>query len=126
LVLGHRRRKTAIARVRIRPGSGNVTINGKSLGEYFVAERDRAHVAAVLDKAAMKNSIDVFVTTHGGGTTGQAGAVVMGLARAIIGFDPSSAPAMRDGGFVTRDPREVERKKYGQAGARRRFQFSKR
>ncbi len=94
--------------------------------EYFKSDQDRSAVIAPLAMAKAEKSLDVFVNVNGGGTTGQAGATVLGIARALKIYDPGLAQALRDGGFLTRDPRMVERKKPGQSGARKRFQFSKR
>ena len=124
-IWGTGRRKTAIARVRIKPGSGKFLVNDKDLDVYFTEERDRAMARSPLAATKTQN-VDVMVTAHGGGFAGQAGAVLLGVARALKSYDPSLEPILRDNNFLTRDPREVERKKYGQAGARRRFQFSKR
>jgi small subunit ribosomal protein S9 len=123
---GTGRRKTAIARVRVRAGSGEIKMNEKSLEDYLTEDRDRKAVLAVLEKTGMKGKVDVTAGLVGGGFTGQAGAMVMGLARAVLAYDPSTEPILREHGFLTRDARKVERKKYGQAGARRRYQFSKR
>ena len=123
---GTGRRKTAIARVRVRPGSGDIKLNEKPLDDYLTEDRDRKAVLAVLEKTSTKGKIDVTAGLVGGGFTGQTGAVVMGLARALLNYDASLEPILREHGFLTRDARKVERKKYGQAGARRRYQFSKR
>ena len=123
---GTGRRKTSVARVRIKPGDGKLLINNKQLFEYFKTEQDRSAVLAPLKMAKVEKTIDVFVNVNGGGTTGQAGATLLGIARALKVYDSGLAQALRDGGFLTRDPRMVERKKPGQSGARRRFQFSKR
>jgi small subunit ribosomal protein S9 len=123
---GTGRRKAAVARVRIRPGSGQLVVNKKKYDEFFCTERDRKDVMEPLKRVNMTNNVDVHVNVRGGGTTGQAGAIVLGIARALSAYDPNLEAALRDGGFMTRDPRRVERKKYGQPGARRRFQFSKR
>ena len=123
---GTGRRKTSVARVRIKPGDGKLVINKKQLVEYFKTEQDRSAVLSPLQTAKAEKTLDVFVNVNGGGTTGQAGATVLGIARALKIYDPGLAQALRDGGFLTRDPRMVERKKPGQSGARRRFQFSKR
>jgi small subunit ribosomal protein S9 len=123
---GTGRRKTSVARVRIRPGDGKLVVNKKQLVEYFKTEQDRSAVLSPLQIAKAEKTLDVFVNVNGGGTTGQAGATVLGIARALKIYDPGLAQALRDGGFLTRDPRMVERKKPGQSGARRRFQFSKR
>jgi len=123
---GTGRRKTSVARVRIKPGDGKLLINERKLGEYFKSDQDRSAVMAPLTTAKVEKTLDVFVNVNGGGTTGQAGATVLGIARALKTYDPGLAQALRDGGFLTRDPRMVERKKPGQSGARRRYQFSKR
>jgi len=123
---GTGRRKAAIARVRIRPGNGVFNVNKKDLTEYFSEIRDHKDIVKVLDKTNTKGSLDVFVSTNGGGYTGQAGAIILGLGRALAKFDPSLDGVLRDNGYLTRDPRRVERKKPGQPGARKRFQFSKR
>ncbi len=123
---GTGRRKTAVARVRIRPGEGSFTVNDKEMVKFFNEERDRNDIMNVLEKTSTKGRVDVVVNAHGGGFTGQAGAVLLGLARALKKYDPNLEPILRENNFLTRDSRKVERKKYGQAGARRRFQFSKR
>ena len=123
---GTGRRKTSVARVRIRPGDGKLLINKRELNNFFRSEQDRSAVMAPLVMAKAEKTLDVFVNVNGGGTTGQAGATLLGIARALKIYDPGLAPALRDGGFLTRDPRMVERKKPGQSGARRRYQFSKR
>ena len=128
---GTGRRKAAVARVRIKAGSGEFQIRGKTkatkaLDTYFTEIRDQNAIRDVLQKTNTEGSIDVFVNADGGGFTGQAGAIILGLGRALREYDPSLEGALRESGFLTRDAREVERKKYGQPGARRRFQFSKR
>jgi small subunit ribosomal protein S9 len=123
---GTGRRKTAIARVRIKAGTGEFNINGKKLDDYFKLPRDRRVCVAPLMATDTVKRFDVFVNATGGGTTGQADAIVLGVARALIAASQEYQPALRDGKFLTRDAREVERKKYGRAGARRSFQFSKR
>jgi small subunit ribosomal protein S9 len=123
---GTGRRKTAVARVRLRPGDGKFLINKRPHADYFTEERDRNDTNHVLEVTNTKGSVDVHVNVSGGGFTGQAGAVVLGLARALRGYDETLEPILRDHGLLTRDPRKVERKKYGQPGARKRFQFSKR
>jgi small subunit ribosomal protein S9 len=120
------RRKTSTARVRVKPGKGDMQVNDRPFESFFVLERDRKNIMAVLERTGMKGSVDVKATCAGGGVTGQAGAVMLGLARAILAYDPNQEPVLREQGMLTRDARKVERKKYGQAGARRRFQFSKR
>jgi small subunit ribosomal protein S9 len=123
---GTGRRKTAVARVRIKPGAGNFEVNGKDFAEFFVEERDRQNILAVLDTTGLKGKVDVKVNACGGGTTGQCGATILGLGRAVMDYDATLEPILREHGFLTRDARKVERKKYGQSGARRRYQFSKR
>lgn len=123
---GTGRRKTAVARVRVRPGKGDFLVNKRPYTEFFKEERDRNDVLNVLKVTNTEGKVDVFVNVHGGGFTGQAGAIVLGLARALRRYDGSLEPTLRDNDLLTRDPRKVERKKYGQPGARRRFQFSKR
>ena len=124
--LGTGRRKTSVARVRIRPGSGKVLINKRELEEYFPNEQDRKSLLGPLEASGKKGELDVIVRVHGGGNTGQAGAVRMGIARALVSFDTEIFPHMREGGFLTRDSRMKERKKPGLRGARRGTQFSKR
>ncbi len=123
---GTGRRKTAVARVRIKPGKGKFTINRHEAAKYFTEERDRANVLAPLKVTKTEGNLDVHVNVRGGGFMGQAGAVLLGLSRALKAYDPTLEPVLRENEFLTRDAREVERKKYGQRGARRRFQFSKR
>jgi small subunit ribosomal protein S9 len=131
---GTGRRKTAVARVRIRlakGGEGSFLIQGSTgkrrpVNEYFAEERDRNDALAPLKVSGTEGKFEIIVKCHGGGFMGQAGAVRLGIARALLKYDPAVEDALRDNGFLTRDAREVERKKYGQAGARRRFQFSKR
>lgn len=123
---GTGRRKSAVARVRIRPGSGNFIINKKEIDNYFSEDRDRKDIRNVLSKTSTKDSLDIHVNVHGGGYMGQAGAIVLGLGRALKIYDPTLEPILRANNFLTRDDREVERKKPGQPGARKRFQFSKR
>ena len=131
---GTGRRKTAVARVRLRPakdGQGKVQMQitnkkFKTVEEYFSEPRDRNDVYAPLKLTDTGDKLDVFIRAHGGGYMGQAQAVRLGIARALVGYDPTFEPALRDASFLTRDAREVERKKYGQPGARKRFQFSKR
>jgi small subunit ribosomal protein S9 len=131
---GTGRRKTSVARVRLRPARGDgsikVQLEGKdkfkTVEVYFAEERDRNDCYAPLKVTNTFGKMDVVVRIHGGGFMGQAQSVRLGIARALRNYDPTLEGALRDEGFLTRDPREVERKKYGQAGARRRFQFSKR
>jgi small subunit ribosomal protein S9 len=123
---GTGRRKTSVARVRIRPGAGKMRINKRNLEEYFRVVQDRNAVISPLVAAKVDKSFDVFVNVRGGGTTGQAGATMLGIARALKNYDMTLAQMLRDGGYLTRDPRMVERKKPGQSGARKRYQFSKR
>lgn len=123
---GTGRRKTAVARVRVALGSGKVAINGRELNDYFTREVDRKAIFGPLEVTNTGGKLDIFANCTGGGQTGQAGAIVMGLGRALSKFDTSLEGALRGAGFLTRDSRMKERKKYGQRGARRRFQFSKR
>ncbi len=120
------RRKRAVARVRIRPGDGKFLVNNKEVDVYFTEERDRNACHGPLQTADMAGQWDVYVNVQGGGFAGQAGAVKLGLARALSEAVPQVERSLRDKGMLTRDARMVERKKYGQPGARRRFQFSKR
>ena len=124
--LGTGRRKSSVARVRIRAGKGAIKINNRPIEEYFANDQDRAALFAVLDAAERRDAVDVLIRAGGGGTTGQAGACRMGIARALVSYDEELFPAMRDGGFLTRDSRMKERKKCGLHGARRGTQFSKR
>ena len=124
--LGTGRRKSSVARVRIRTGSGKFLINRRELEEYFPNEQDRNAALGPLEAFGNKNELDVIVRVHGGGNTGQAGAIRMGIARALVSHDMESFSTMRDGGFLTRDSRMKERKKPGLRGARRGTQFSKR
>ena len=123
---GTGRRKSSVARVRIKLGGGKLLVNKKELKDYFVREQDRKAVLAPLVTVDAQKSFDIFINVKGGGTTGQAGASLLGIARALKKYDENYLQALRDGGHLTRDPRMVERKKPGQRGARRRFQFSKR
>lgn len=126
--LGHGvgRRKTAIARVYLREGNGDVVINGKKIDEYFVSETDQAKVYEPFNITETSGKFNLVVNVCGGGIHGQAEAVRHGVARALVDYDELLKPALHTAGLMTRDPRMVERKKYGQRGARRRFQFSKR
>jgi small subunit ribosomal protein S9 len=125
-VWGVGRRKSAVARVRIALGTGKIEINGRTLNDYFTGERDRKAIFGPLEVTNTGGKMDVFVNATGGGPTGQAGAIVMGLGRALAKFDQGLEAALRSMRFLTRDSRMKERKKYGQRGARRKFQFSKR
>ena len=125
-IWGVGRRKSACARVRIAPGTGKIEINGRELNDYFTAERDRKSIFGPLEVTNTGGKMDVMVNANGGGPTGQTGAIVMGLGRALAKYDASLEVPLRNAGFLTRDSRMKERKKYGQRGARRRFQFSKR
>lgn len=120
------RRKTAVARVRLRPGSGKVTINGRSLEDYFPALYHQLAVTKPLDLVGRRHLFDVFIRVNGGGLTGQAEACTLGVARALKLYDLSLYRTLRAAGFLTRDARKAERKKYGLHGARRGTQFSKR
>jgi len=124
--LGTGRRKRATARVFLRPGSGKVTVNGRPSDEYFTMVGARMTVRQPLLATETADKFDVLVNVDGGGITGQADAVRLGIARALIEFNSELRPKLKELGFLTRDAREHERKKYGQRGARRRFQFSKR
>ncbi|MCF7928568.1 MAG: 30S ribosomal protein S9 [Spirochaetales bacterium] len=126
LGFGTGRRKTAIARVYLQQGSGKVSINGKDADGYFVNPSELSKVYQPLDVTVGRNQYDITINVRGGGPSGQAGACRMGLARALITHDETNRSALKANGFLTRDPRMVERKKYGQRGARRKFQFSKR
>ncbi len=139
---GTGRRKSSVARVRLCEGSGQITVNGRDLDEFFTEEKDRGAVAGPLMVTDLRNRVDVFINVRGGGITGQAGAACQGVARAIktmFGPAPTEtvegapeteaggiAKKLRDSGFLTRDSRMKERKKYGKKGARKSFQFSKR
>lgn len=120
------RRKTSTARVYLRPGSGTVTINRRSADEYFPLEWRRNNLNAPFEVTNTVGKFDVLVNTRGGGLTGQSEAIRLGIARALVEFDEELKKPLRDAGFLTRDPRMVERKKYGRPKARKRFQFSKR
>lgn len=126
VAMGTGRRKTAVARVRIKDGDGKLTINGRELEAYFHTERDQQDVLAPLKATKTLGKVDVWVRVNGGGTTGQAGAIVLGIARALQARDPELHHTLSSGGYLTRDGRMVERKKYGFKKARRSFQFSKR
>ena len=125
-VLGTGRRKTSVARVRIRQGSGKITINDRELADFFRIEQDRNAVVAPLEYCEVRDSVDIAIRVHGGGTTGQAGACMQGIARALMKHDSDLAEKLREKHFLTRDARMKERKKPGLHGARRGTQFSKR
>lgn len=120
------RRKNAVARVWIKPGSGKVTVNGKDIEVYFGRPVLRMILNQPFEKADRQDQFDVDCTVKGGGLSGQAGALRHGISRALVNFEPTLRPALKSAGFLTRDSRKVERKKYGRAKARRSFQFSKR
>ncbi|MFQ6039973.1 MAG: 30S ribosomal protein S9 [Candidatus Poribacteria bacterium] len=125
--LGTGRRKTSVARVRLMPGSGQFIVNKKPIDEYFFDRKSLTMIAKQpLELTKTGRDYDVYVNVHGGGTTGQAGAISHGIARALIKVDESLRPSLKKAGLLTRDSRMRERKKYGQKGARARFQFSKR
>jgi small subunit ribosomal protein S9 len=124
--LGTGRRKTSVARVRIRPGKGNIKINDRPLEDYFVKIQDRNNVLTALEAAGQVDSVDVIIKVHGGGITGQSGACKLGIARALKLYDVGLEPSLRKANLLTRDSRMKERKKYGLRGARRGTQFSKR
>jgi small subunit ribosomal protein S9 len=123
---GTGRRKTAAARVYLRPGKGNVEVNRKSFDDYFPNEALKMIIRQPLVITETADKFDIYVRVSGGGPTGQAGALRHGIARALVAYNPELRPKLKDAGFLTRDSREVERKKCGQPGARKRFQFSKR
>ncbi len=120
------RRKRSVARVILRPGDGKLKINHRGFDSYFPSEALRAEIQQPLVSTELAGKFDILVNARGGGIHGQAGATKLGIARALIIFNPELRPRLRQGGFLTRDPRAKERKKDGQKGARKRFQFSKR
>jgi small subunit ribosomal protein S9 len=124
--LGTGRRKTSVARVFLRNGKGGIVVNGRPFDNYFSTEATRAVVRQPLLATETVDKFDILVLTDGGGPAGQAGAVRLGIARALVGFNSELRPKLKELGYLTRDPRAHERKKYGQPGARKRFQFSKR
>ena len=126
LGIGTGRRKTSVARVYVRDGNGKINVNGKDLTAYFALGEHVQMVRQPLMVTASENKYDVLINVYGGGCNGQAGACRHGLARALCQVDHTNYTSLRSNGYLTRDPRMVERKKYGLAGARRRFQFSKR
>ncbi|MEJ2006886.1 MAG: 30S ribosomal protein S9 [Acidobacteriota bacterium] len=123
---GTGRRKTSVARVKIEPGTGRILVNHKPFDQYFPSEVLRAEVRQPLAFTESEGKFDVVVNARGGGIHSQAGAVRLGISRALVLYNPELRPRLRQGDFLTRDPRAKERKKYGQKGARKRFQFSKR
>jgi small subunit ribosomal protein S9 len=120
------RRKTSVARVRLTLGSGKISVNGRPLDNYFPTEAMRAEALRPLTLTDLANKFDARIKVEGGGCSGQAGAMRHGLARALLQFDANLRPTLKAEGLLTRDPRMKERKKYGQPGARKRFQYSKR
>ena len=124
--LGTGRRKSSVARVRVRSGSGRISINDRELDEFFKTVQQRNTVMAPLVLTGKESAVDVLIQVEGGGTTGQADACKLGIARAIKRYDPETEPVLREHSLLTRDAREVERKKYGLRGARKGTQFSKR
>lgn len=126
-IWGMGRRKTAIARVRLKSsGTGAILINQRKIEDYFPTDRERRTVEAPLEAVGERKTYDIFVNAHGGGLSGQAGAVALGIARALLKVKEEHEEKLREGRFLTRDSRQKERKKYGRRGARRGFQFSKR
>jgi small subunit ribosomal protein S9 len=125
-ILATGRRKTAVARVRLRSGSGTIKVNGRALDAYFPAIKDRVLVSGALEQVGKQSAVNIDITVDGGGPTGQAGACRLGIARALKTFDGELAEGLRHSGLLTRDGRMKERKKYGLRGARRGTQFSKR
>ncbi len=126
VAMGTGRRKTSVARVRIKEGKGGFVINGRPMNEYLRIERDRESVMVPLNVVGKVGQVDISVRVQGGGTTGQAGAIILGVARALQGMNPAWHHSLADAGLLTRDDRMVERKKYGFKKARKSFQFSKR
>ncbi len=120
------RRKEAVARVRLTPGTGNITVNGRTMDEYFGRETSKMILVEPLKLVDQMGKLDVAVNAAGGGLSGQAGAIRHGISRALCDLNPEWRPILKKAGFLTRDARAVERKKYGRPGARKRFQFSKR
>ena len=124
--LGTGRRKSAVARVFLRPGSGKIQINSQAPEDYFPTDSLKAKLRQPLLASETDGKFDVWVRVHGGGKSGQADAVRLGIARALQNYNPELRPLLKKGGYLTRDPRKHERKKYGRPGARKRFQYSKR
>ena len=125
-IWGTGRRKTSIARARIKKGNGKIVVNEKEMDSYFTIDRERGMVRLPLKTTKTLGEYDVLANVKGGGLTGQAGAISLGIARALCKSNPNLAESLRDGGFLTRDSRMKERKKYGQKGARKSFQWTKR
>ena len=126
IAIGTGRRKTAVARVFVRDGSGKIVVNGKDVKEYFATAEQIQVVQQPLLVTSMCSKYDVLINVQGGGMNGQAAACLHGISRALVQIDPDARTSLKANGYLTRDSRMVERKKYGQKGARRRFQFSKR
>ena len=126
IAIGTGRRKTATARVYLREGTGKIVVNGKDVAEYFASADQVRLVHQPLLVTSNENKFDILINVVGGGLNGQAAACLHGLSRALLQVDPDSRTSLKSNGYLTRDSRMVERKKYGQRGARRRFQFSKR
>lgn len=124
--LGTGRRKTSVARVFLRPGKGDVQVNGRPIERYFQTESSRAMIRQPLAATETMEKFDLLILADGGGVAGQAGAARLGISRALVEFNAELRGRLKKLGFLTRDPRKHERKKYGQKGARKRFQFSKR
>ena len=124
--LGTGRRKTSVARVFLRPGNGEIKVNGRGFVQYFPVETCQTTVRQPLLATEMADKFDVLITAHGGGLVGQAGAARLGIARALVEFNLELRKKLKELGYLSRDARKHERKKYGQKGARKRFQFSKR
>ncbi|MFN3780578.1 MAG: 30S ribosomal protein S9 [Candidatus Kapaibacteriota bacterium] len=125
-VIGTGRRKTSVSQVRLYPGTGKITVNNRPFEDYFPVEFHRIQIIKPLEVTNTLGKFDVAVKVSGGGISGQAGATQLGIARALVNFEESFKQTLKDFGLLTRDPRMVERKKYGQKKARKRFQFSKR
>jgi small subunit ribosomal protein S9 len=123
---GTGRRKTAVARVRVRPGEGLFLVNNRELSDYLPRHIWQKQATEALKIAGVEGTVDVLVRAHGGGLTGQAGAIRMGIARALLKLNPQNRPGLKKAGLLARDSRMVERQKYGQKGARARYQYSKR
>jgi small subunit ribosomal protein S9 len=120
------RRKEAVARVRLTPGTGNITVNGRTMDDYFGRETSKMILVEPLKLVDQMGKLDIAVNANGGGLSGQAGAIRHGISRALVDLNPEWRSILKKAGFLTRDARAVERKKYGRPGARKRFQFSKR